>query len=66
MLEMQEIGREGISREEHLYDAKSGIVFYNTMQSKTVAVVFGLMGENERDTSPCSQKKRCPSAMPMA
>lgn len=48
-LQVLEIGRECIARKVHLHVAKSGIVFDDTMQSKIVAVVLGLVAEIERD-----------------
>ena len=46
---MLEIGRECIEKGVHLHVAKNGIVFDNTMQSRIVAVVLGLVAEIERD-----------------
>ena len=48
-LQVLEIGRECIERGVHLHVAKNGIVFDNTMQSRIVAVVLGLVAEIERD-----------------
>ena len=48
-LRLLEIGRECIARKVHLHVAKGGTVFDNTMQSKIVAVVLGLVAEIERD-----------------
>jgi DNA invertase Pin-like site-specific DNA recombinase len=48
-LQVLEIGRECIEKGVHLHVAKNGIVFDNTMQSKIVAVVLGLVAEIERD-----------------
>jgi DNA invertase Pin-like site-specific DNA recombinase len=48
-LQVLEIGRECIERGVHLHVAKNGIVFDDTMQSKIVAVVLGLVAEIERD-----------------
>ena len=48
-LQVLEIGRECISRGVHLHVAKNGIVFDDSMQSKIVATVLGLVAEIERD-----------------
>jgi len=40
---------ECIERGVHLHVAKNGIVFDDTMQSKVVATVLGLVAEIERD-----------------
>ncbi|KAI9549168.1 hypothetical protein GHT06_006799 [Daphnia sinensis] len=48
-LQVLEIGRECIERGVHLHVAKNGIVFDDTMQSKIVTVVLGLVAEIERD-----------------
>ena len=48
-LQVLEIGRECIERGVHLHVAKNGIVFDDTMQSKIVATVLGLVAEIERD-----------------
>mgnify|MGYP000063569125 CR=1 FL=1 len=48
-LQVLEIGRECIERGVHLHVAKSGIVFDDSMQSKIVATVLGLVAEIERD-----------------
>jgi DNA invertase Pin-like site-specific DNA recombinase len=48
-LQVLEIGRECIERGVHLHVAKNGIVFDDSMQSKIVATVFGLVAEIERD-----------------
>ena len=48
-LQVLEIGRDCIEKGVHLHVAKNGIVFDNTMQSKIVAVVLGLVAEIERD-----------------
>jgi DNA invertase Pin-like site-specific DNA recombinase len=48
-LQVLEIGRECIERRVHLHVAKNGIVFDDTMQSKIVATVLGLVAEIERD-----------------
>lgn len=48
-LQVLEIGRECIQRGVHLHVAKNGIVFDDSMQSKIVATVLGLVAEIERD-----------------
>lgn len=48
-LQVLEIGRECITRGVHLHVAKNGIVFDDSMQSKIVATVLGLVAEIERD-----------------
>lgn len=48
-LQVLEIGRECIERGVHLHVAKNGIVFDDSMQSKIVATVLGLVAEIERD-----------------
>lgn len=48
-LQVLEIGRVCIERGVHLHVAKNGIVFDNTMQSKIIATVLGLVAEIERD-----------------
>jgi DNA invertase Pin-like site-specific DNA recombinase len=48
-MQVLEIGRECIERGEHLHVAKNGIVFDDSMQSKIVAAVVGLVTEIERD-----------------
>lgn len=48
-LQVLEIGRECIARGVHLHVAKNGIVFDDSMQSKIVATVLGLVAEIERD-----------------
>jgi DNA invertase Pin-like site-specific DNA recombinase len=48
-LQVLEIGRECITRGEHLHVAKNGIVFDDSMRSKIVATVLGLVAEIERD-----------------
>ena len=48
-LQVLEIGRECIERGVTLHVAKNGIVFDNTLQSKIVATVLGLVAEIERD-----------------
>jgi len=48
-LQVLEIGRACIERGVHLHVAKNGIVFDDTMQSKIVATVLGLVAEIERD-----------------
>ena len=48
-LQVLEISRECIERGVSLHVAKNGIVFDNTMQSKIVATVLGLVAEIERD-----------------
>ncbi len=48
-LQVLEIGRECIEKGVQLHVTKSNIVFDNTMQSKIVAVVLGLVAEIERD-----------------
>ena len=48
-LQVLEIGRECIEKGVHLHVAKNGIVFDNTIQSKIVAVVLGLVAEIEQD-----------------
>jgi len=48
-LQVLEIGRECVERGVHLHVAKNGIVFDDTMQSKIVATVLGLVAEIERD-----------------
>lgn len=48
-LQVLEIGRECISRGVHLHVAKNAIVFDDSMQSKIVATVLGLVAEIERD-----------------
>jgi len=45
----RKIGRECIERGVHLHIAKSGIIFDDSMQSKIVATVLGLVAEIERD-----------------
>jgi hypothetical protein len=44
-----EICRECIERGVHLHIAKTGIIFDDTMQSKIVTTVLGLVAEIERD-----------------
>ena len=46
-LQVLEIGRECITRGVHLHVAKNGIVFDDSMQSKIVATVLGLVAEIE-------------------
>lgn len=48
-LQVLEIGRDCIARGVHLHVAKNGIVFDDSMQSKIVATVLGLVAEIERD-----------------
>jgi DNA invertase Pin-like site-specific DNA recombinase len=48
-LQVLEIGRECIERGVHLHIAKTGIIFDDSMQSKIVATVLGLVAEIERD-----------------
>ena len=48
-LQVLEISRECIERGVSLHVAKNGIVFDDTMQSKIVATVLGLVAEIERD-----------------
>ena len=48
-LQVLEIGRECIERGVALHVAKNGIVFDDSMQSKIVATVLGLVAEIERD-----------------
>lgn len=48
-LQVLEISRECIERGVHLHVAKTGLVFDDTMQSKIVATVLGLVAEIERD-----------------
>lgn len=48
-LQVLEISRECIERGVTLHVAKNGIVFDDTMQSKIVATVLGLVAEIERD-----------------
>ena len=48
-LQVLEIGRECQERGVHLHVAKNGIVFDDSMQSKIVATVLGLVAEIERD-----------------
>jgi DNA invertase Pin-like site-specific DNA recombinase len=48
-LQVLEIGRECIESGVHLHVAKNGIVFDDSMQSKIVATVLGLVAEIERD-----------------
>ena len=48
-LQVLEIGRECLERGVHLHVAKNGIVFDDSMQSKIVATVLGLVAEIERD-----------------
>ena len=48
-LQLLAIGRECNEKGVHLHVAKNGIVCDNTMQSKIVAVVLGLVAEIERD-----------------
>ena len=48
-LQVLEIGRECIERGVHLHVAKNGITFDDSMQSKIVATVLGLVAEIERD-----------------
>jgi DNA invertase Pin-like site-specific DNA recombinase len=48
-LQILEIGRACIASGVHLHVAKNGIVFDDSMQSKIVATVLGLVAEIERD-----------------
>ncbi len=48
-LQVLEIGRECLERGVTLHVAKNGIVFDDSMQSKIVATVLGLVAEIERD-----------------
>ena len=48
-LQVLEIGRECLERGVVLHVAKNGIVFDDSMQSKIVATVLGLVAEIERD-----------------
>lgn len=48
-LQVLEIGRACIAKGVHLHVAKNGIVFDDSMQSKIVATVLGLVAEIERD-----------------
>ena len=48
-LQVLEIGRECLERGVALHVAKNGIVFDDSMQSKIVATVLGLVAEIERD-----------------
>ena len=48
-LQVLEIGRECIERGVHLHVAKNGITFDDSMQSKIIATVLGLVAEIERD-----------------
>ena len=48
-LQVLEIGRECLERGVTLHVAKNGIVFDDTLQSKIVATVLGLVAEIERD-----------------
>jgi DNA invertase Pin-like site-specific DNA recombinase len=48
-LQVLEIGRECIEKGVQVQVAKSNIVFDNTLQSRIVAVVLGLVAEIERD-----------------
>jgi DNA invertase Pin-like site-specific DNA recombinase len=48
-LQVLEIGKECITRGVHLHVAKNGIVFDDTLQSKIMATVLGLVAEIERD-----------------
>ena len=48
-LQVLEIGKECITRGVHLHVAKNGIVFDDTIQSKIMATVLGLVAEIERD-----------------
>jgi len=48
-LQVLEIGKECITRGIHLHVAKNGIVFDDTLQSKIMATVLGLVAEIERD-----------------
>ncbi len=62
-LQVLEIGRECISRGVVLHVAKSSIVFDDSMQSKIIATVLGLVAEIERDfistrTREALQKKK--------
>lgn len=48
-LQVLEIGRACMAQGVHLHVAKNGIVFDDSMQSKIVATVLGLVAEIERD-----------------
>lgn len=48
-LQVLEIGRECIERGVALHVAKNGIVFDDSMQSKIMVTVLGLVAEIERD-----------------
>lgn len=48
-LQVLEIGRDCLARGVHLHIAKNALVFDDSMQSKIVATVLGLVAEIERD-----------------
>jgi DNA invertase Pin-like site-specific DNA recombinase len=48
-LQVLEVGRECLTRGVHLHIAKNGIIFDDSIQSKIMAVVLGLVSEIERD-----------------